>query len=84
LLAALVTAGFAGSLWAGASEDLFLKTHKGAKEADVAKKWYEKLPTWVNSLTSKNNFPVTHLPYELVCRSRPRGTGRDRPWTPPE
>jgi len=65
LLAALVTAGLAGSLYAGPSEDLFAKSHKGAKEADVAKKWYDKLPTWVNALTSKNNFPTTHLPYTV-------------------
>ncbi|MCA8917030.1 MAG: hypothetical protein KDB90_16695 [Planctomycetes bacterium] len=66
LLAALVCTGFAGSLLADPSEDLFNKTHKGAKEAKVAADWYDALPAWVNSLTSKNNFPTTHLPYDIV------------------
>ena len=62
---AFVFAAFAGCLLAGPSEDLFAKSHKGAKESDVAKKWYEKLPEWVSSLTSKNKFPQTHLPYTI-------------------
>lgn len=53
----------ASALAAGPSEDLFAKTHKGMKEADVAAKWYEKLPEWVAGNTSKNQFPVTHLPF---------------------
>lgn len=65
LLAALVAVGFAGSLIAGPSEDLFAKTHKGMKEADVASKWYDKLPEWVASLTSKNQFPETWLPFGI-------------------
>lgn len=63
LLAALAVACFAGSLSAGPSEDLFAKTHKGMKEADVGTRWYDKLPEWVASLTSKNQFPETHLPF---------------------
>lgn len=63
LLAALAVALFAGSLSAGPSEDLFAKTHKGMKESDVASKWYEKLPEWLASLTGKNQFPDTWLPF---------------------
>ncbi|MCA8910403.1 MAG: hypothetical protein KDB82_01765 [Planctomycetes bacterium] len=65
LLASVIAAGFAGSLMADPAEDLFAKTHKGAKEAKVASDWYDTLPEWVNSLTSKNQFPQTHLPYEI-------------------
>lgn len=60
-----LAAVFAAGLFAGPSEDLFAKSHKGAKESDVAAKWYGKLPEWVSSLTSKNNFPRTHLPFTV-------------------
>lgn len=65
MLAAVVAAGFAGTLRADAAEALFMKTHKGAKESKVAEDWYDALPAWVASLTSKNQFPTTHLPYEF-------------------
>ena len=65
MLAAVVAAGFAGTLRADAAEALFMKTHKGAKESKVAGDWYDALPAWVASLTSKNQFPTTHLPYEF-------------------
>jgi tetratricopeptide (TPR) repeat protein len=60
-----LAAVFGAALQAGPSEDLFAKSHKGAKESDVAAKWYAKLPEWVASLTSKNNFPQTHLPFTV-------------------
>jgi tetratricopeptide (TPR) repeat protein len=62
---ALLVTGFSAALFAGPSEDLFAKSHKGAKESDVAAKWYGKLPEWVSSLTSKNTFPQTHLPFTV-------------------
>lgn len=65
LLTAVIASGFAGTLQADAAETLFLKTHKGAKESKVADKWYDSLPEWVASLTSKNTFPTTHLPFEI-------------------
>lgn len=49
-----------------AGDALFAKTHKGAKEAKVSGDWYKGLPKWVASLTSKNNFPKTHLLYEFA------------------
>lgn len=54
----------AGALHAQAGQPLFDKTHKGAKESKVAGDWYEKLPVWTNSLTSKNKFPQTWLPLD--------------------
>jgi hypothetical protein len=63
-IAALFVAAFAGAASAQ-GEALFKQTHKGAKEAMVASGWFEKLPNWVHSLTSKNSFPDTHLPFEF-------------------
>ena len=54
-IAVMVAATFASAASAQA-EALFKATHKGAKEDKVAEDWYEKLPTWVHSLTSKNTF----------------------------
>lgn len=65
LLAGVIAAGFAGALMADPAEDLFAKTHKGAKESKVASDWYDGLPAWVSSLTTKNQFPETHLPYDI-------------------
>ena len=65
LLTALLATGFAGVLHADAAEALFTKTHKGAKESKVAGDWYDSLPAWVASLTSKNQFPTTQLPFEF-------------------
>jgi tetratricopeptide (TPR) repeat protein len=64
ILALLIMAAPA-CLFAGPSEDLFAKSHKAAKESEVAAKWYAKLPTWVSSLTAKNTFPQTHLPFTV-------------------
>ena len=66
LLTAVVASGLAGALHADASEALFTKTHKGAKESKVADKWYDSLPEWVAGLTAKNQFPTTHLPFDVV------------------
>src|SRR5690606_19485322 len=65
LLTALLATGFAGVLHADAAEALFTKTHKGAKESKVAGDWYDSLPAWVASLTSKNQFPTTQLPFDF-------------------
>ncbi|MBE7493196.1 MAG: hypothetical protein HS108_15755 [Planctomycetes bacterium] len=61
LIAALV---LSGALYAQAGQPLFDKTHKGAKESKVSTDWYDKLPVWANSLTSKNKFPQTWLPLD--------------------
>ncbi|MBK8205953.1 MAG: tetratricopeptide repeat protein [Planctomycetes bacterium] len=76
-LVAALLAGFAVTASAQVAADaLFLKTHRGAKEAKVATDWYAKLPTWVHSLTSKNQFIQTHLPLEFVAgKPKPMRTG---------
>jgi len=60
---ALLLAGcvFAGGYAHAQAEDLFAKTHQGAKEAKVASDWYAKLPVWVASRTSRNDFIKTWL-----------------------
>jgi tetratricopeptide (TPR) repeat protein len=65
LALALAISAFAGIARADAAGDLFAKTHRGAKESKVAGDWYDVLPSWVASLTTKNQFPETHLPYEI-------------------
>lgn len=65
LVAALTAAGFASVLHADASGALFKETHKGKAERKVADDWWDNLPAWVAGLTTKNQFPRTHLPYEF-------------------
>lgn len=65
MFAAVIAVGFAGALHADASEDLLKVTHEGEKESKVADNWWDSLPTWASSLTSKNTFPQTHLPFEF-------------------
>jgi tetratricopeptide (TPR) repeat protein len=64
MLAALLLTAFAGTATAQ-GEALFAKTHRGAKESKVASDWYDKLPKYIHSRTVKNDFPKTHLPYEV-------------------
>ncbi|MBX3458846.1 MAG: tetratricopeptide repeat protein [Planctomycetes bacterium] len=67
IAAAVIATVAAASLCAQTpTEALLTKTHKGAKENMVAGNWYGKLPDWVHSLTSKNQFIQTHLPIEFV------------------
>lgn len=65
MLAGLLLGAFAGTLHADPLQELFDKTHKGAKENKVASDWYADLPKWVASLTQQNNFLETHLSYEM-------------------
>ncbi|MEZ5992341.1 MAG: tetratricopeptide repeat protein [Planctomycetota bacterium] len=75
LMAGIIATSFAGSLLADPAEDLFAKTHEGAKESKVASEWYDALPEWVSSQTSKNQFPETHLPY-IVEKPNDDGLGK--------
>lgn len=64
-LALAMTALFAAPVHAGAAEDLFKETHRGAKDSKVANDWWDKLPQWAAGLVSRNEFPRTHLPMEF-------------------
>lgn len=56
------------------AEALLAKTHHGARENQVANNWHSALPTFIHSQTSRNQFPRTHLPFDVDDKdpNRPR------------
>lgn len=76
--AMLIAAVLAMPVLAGdPGEALFKKTHRGAKESFVAKKWFEGLPLWVNELTTKKQYPQTHLDKKINEKGRLENLKRD-------
>jgi tetratricopeptide (TPR) repeat protein len=71
LLVPALMLAFASTL-AAQAEELFARTHSGAREPQVANNWFSELPTYIHRLTSTNQFPTTHLPMDINDRNPER------------
>lgn len=65
IIAILCLVAFSGSLLADPSDELASHLKLGETEKVAAKNWYKKYPEWVMASIKKNDFPKTHLKYEL-------------------